>query len=570
MINSRIFVLIIAMTVILHSGLFAFTPPTDSARIKANEGKIISKIYINNIDVAGPSIQDGNEWQPDIFGEIGNALHFRTQTWVIKNILLFKEGDKLDPQAIDDSERLLRKSGYFYDARISIEKAEGNGKVNVNVKTKDKWTLDPQLSYSPKNKNGYLGLKDNNFLGIGHSAGITITHDEDKYIGWGGQFDYTMHNIKGSFVDASLNIASNNKSNLFGLNLSRTFFATSTRWAGGLNFTWKHDDLRFIDINKSITLIPHSFDAQDLWVGRSFPVLFGSQQFKRNSSFILSGRYYRKHYRIRPKVFPDSNQIFENHRLYLASFGLINREFYKSYYVDEFGVTEDIPVGGMAAFTTGSDSREFSNRWYYGMQLIYSVRAENMGYFSGNFELGGFRYANSWEQNTIRIGVLYHSPLLLKDKWKGRIFIQNNYILGFNRFDAEQIYLDRASGMPGFNELAIPGQKRNVLDLEMRVFTPYTILGFVIGGIVFADYGLIAGADQNLLSSRVYQGYGFGFRTQNQSISKTNFELAMVYNPYNPASGAGRIEITFSATFALGKRDFNFDEPQVIKFSDDQ
>jgi len=568
MINSRMFVLIIATTVILHSGLFAFSSSTDSANIKANGGKIINKIYINNIDVAGPSIQDGNDWHPDIFGEIGNAFHIRTRSWVIKNILLFKEGEKLDPQAIDDSERLLRKSGYFYDARITVVNAEG--KVNVQVKTKDKWTLDPQLSYSPKNKNGYLGLKDNNFLGIGHSAGITITHDEDKYIGWGGEFDYTMHNIKGTFVDASLNIASNNKSNLFGIGLSRTFFTTSTKWAGGLNFTWQHDDLRFIDGNKSIILIPHSYDSQDLWVGRSFPVLFGSQQFKRNSSFILSGRYYRKHYRIRPPVFPDSNRIFENHRLYLASFGLLNREFYKSYYVNEFGVTEDIPTGGMASFTTGSDSREFSNRWYYGLRLLYSTRVENIGYLSGNFELGGFRYSNNWEQNTIKLGFIYHSPLLYKDQWKGRLFIQNNYILGFNRYDGEQIYLDRASGMPGFNELAIPGLKRNVLDLEMRIFTPYSILGFVIGGIAFADYGLIAGADQNLLSSRVYQGYGFGFRTQNQSISKTNFELAVVYNPYNPTSGAGMTEITFTAAFVLGSRDFNFDEPQVLKFSDDQ
>ncbi len=570
MINSRNSVLTITIAVILHSGLFAFSQPTDSAKIKANDGKIINKIYISNIDVAGPSIEDGNDWQPDIFGEIGNALHIKTKNWVIKNILLFEEGQKLDPQTIDDSERLLRQSGYFYDARITVEKAEREGQVNVHVKTKDKWTLDPQLSYSPKNKNGYLGLKDKNFLGIGHSADITITHDEDKYIGWGGEFDYTMHNIKGSFVDAYLNVASNNKSNLFGLGLSRSFFTTSTEWAGGLNFVWQHDDLRFIDASKSITLIPHSYDSQDLWVGRSFPVLFGSPQFKRNSSFILSGRYYRKHFRIRPPVFPDSNQIFENHRLYLASFGLINREFYKTYFVNEFGVTEDIPLGGMAAFTTGSDSREFSNRWYFGMQLLYSTSIENLGYFSGNFELGGFRYSHNWEQNTIKLGFLYHSPLLYKYKWKGRFFLENNYILGFNRFDGEQIYLDRASGLPGFKELAIPGLKRNVLNLEMRIFTPYTILGFVIGGIAFADYGLIAGADKNLLSSRVYQGYGFGFRTQNQSISKTNFELAVIYNPYNPASGAGRTEITFSATFALGKRDFNFDEPRVIKYSDDQ
>jgi hypothetical protein len=549
--------------------LFAFGGPPDSTKIKSNYGKNIKHILINSIDVSGPSIEDGKDWHPDIFGKIGNALHIKTKPWVIKNILLFKAGQRLDLQTIDDSERLLRQSGYFYDARIYFRDSTEHGDVNVEVNTKDKWTLNPQISYNPKNRNGYLGLRDRNFLGIGHVVGVTVNYDENTYIGWGGQFDYTINNIKGSFVNASLNLASNNKSNLFDISFDRSFFTARTKWAGGLGFSWQHDDLRFIDADKSIRLIPHSFDAQDLWAGRSFSIWFGPEYFRRNSSIILSGRYYRKHYSIRPVVLPDSNKIFENHRLYLASFGLIYKEFYKSYFVNGFGVTEDIPVGGMIALTTGSDEREFYSRWYYGMQFVYSTRIHQDGYLSGNFEVGGFRYSNQWEQNIIKLDLIYHSRLIYNDKWKARFFLQNNYILGFNRFEGEQVYLDRKTGMPGFNEFATSGVKRNVLDLEIRLFTPYDVLGFVIGGIVFADYGLISGANQNLLSSRIYQGYGTGFRTKNESISNTNFELALVYNPYNPLSGKGSTGIIFSATFALGTRDFNFDEPEIIKFLDE-
>ncbi len=387
MIKTRKAVLTIFLLCVLHFSSFAFTVSTDSIRVKASEGKTIKNIFINNIDVSGPSINDGQNWKPDILGKIGNALHSKTKTWVIKNILLFKEGDKLDPQSIEDSERLLRQSGYFYDAAIKLQSTEETGNVDVYVSTKDKWTLDPQISYSPKRKSGYLGLKDKNFMGIGHSAGLLITHDEDSYIGWGGKFDYTINNIKGSFVNASLNLASNNKSNLFQVSLNRSFFTTCTKWAGGLDFTWQHDDLRFIDDSKKITLIPHSYDSQDLWIGRSFMLPFVPQPVRKSSSFIVSGRYFRKHYRIRPKVTADSNKIFENHRLYLASLGAISRKFYKAYYVSEFGVTEDIPVGGMIALTTGSDSREFYNRWYYGAQLVYSAQINHFGYISGNFEL---------------------------------------------------------------------------------------------------------------------------------------------------------------------------------------
>ena len=471
--------------------------------------------------------------------------------------------------SVNESERLLRKTGYFYDVRIKVENSDEPDKVNLRVITKDKWTLNPQLSYNLKNKNAYLGFKDKNFLGIGHTAEINVTHNEDSYIGWGAKAGYAITNIKGSFVDASVNLESNHKSNLLQLGLSRPFFTVNTKWAGGLGFTWQHDDFRFIDVNNTIKLIPNSYESQDLWIGRSFPVWFGPEDFRNNSSFILSGRYFRKHYRLRPEVLPDSNRIFENNRLYIFSFGAIYRQYYKSYFVDNFGVTEDIPVGSLISITTGSDDREFYNRWYYGMQIIYSTQFSTTGYFSGNFELGGYRYQNKWEQNSIKFNFIYHSPLIYKNDWKARFFLQNDYILGFNRFEGEQLYLDRTSGMPGFKDIVLPGTKRNVLNLEMRIFSPYTILGFVIGGIAFTDFGLIAGPDANLLQSRLYQSYGFGLRTQNESISETKFELAVVNNPYNPSYGRGNTEIIFSASFILGSRDFNFDEPKTINFTNE-
>jgi hypothetical protein len=103
----------------------------------------------------------------------------------------------------------------------------------------------------------------------------------------------------------------------------------------------------------------------------------------------------------------------------------------------------------------------------------------------------------------------------------------------------------------------------------LRIFSPYTVLGFVIGGITFANYGLISGTNKNILASRLYQAYGFGLRTQNESISETNFELALVYNPYNPTNGSANTEIIFSASFVLGSRDFNFDKPKTIQYTND-
>lgn len=546
----------------------ALPDSTSSNNSFKNDGETIKNIYIDNIDVSGPSLEDGNEWTQGIFGKVGNALHIKTKIWVIQNILLFKTGEKLDTWKINESERLLRKAGYFYDAKIRIENSDEKGKVDIRVVTKDKWTLNPQISYSPKNSNGYLGFKDKNFLGLGQTAELNITNDSDPYIRWGGQSGYTISNIKGSYVNAAMKIESNHKSNMLQLSLNRSFYTINTRWIGGLNFAWQHNDFRFINNKNKIGLIPFSYDSEDLWIGRSFSLWFGPEEFRNNSSLIISGRYFRKHFRLRPTVLPDSNRIFEDSRLYIFSLGAIHRQYFKSFYVDDFGVTEDIPVGGLISVTTGSDEREFYNRWYYGMQIIYSTQLNTEGYFSWNFEIGGFRYQDKWEQSAIKFKFNYHSPLFYKKNWKARFFLQNNFVSGSNRFEGEQIYLDHTKGMPGFNELVLPGTKRNVLNLEMRIFSPYSVLGFILGGIAFADYGLISEPGTNLLSSHLYQGYGLGLRTQNESISETKFELAVVYNPFNPSYGKGGTEIVFSASFALGSSDFNFDEPKTINFLD--
>jgi outer membrane protein assembly factor BamA len=568
MIKSPEFVLIFLVLFFLQFNPPVFGIPPDSTKDAEPNKTIIKNLTIDRIDVAGPSLFDGKDWQPDFFGEAGNFLHVKTRLWVVQNILLFKKGEAIDQQKIDESERLLRKSGYFRDARIEIKPGSSSSPSDVRVVTKDKWTLSPQLSYSAKNKNGYIGIKDINLIGLGHSFESVATYDEDKNIGWGGRFGYSINNIKGSYVDALLKIETNHNGNSFRLNLSRPFFTNTTQWAGGMDFNWRYDNRRFVDRNDTIKFIPTSFDSQDLWLGRSFPVWFGSNEFKNNSRFIISGKYFKQHYKIRPKVLPDSNQVFQNDRLYLFSSGIINRQFYKSYFVDGFGVTEDIPVGSLFSVTTGSDDREFYNRWYFGMQFIYSQNIGNVGYFAGNFELGGFTYKRKWEQNTFRFDLNYHSPILYRKNWKARIFLQNNFVIGTNRFEGEQLFLNRSSGMPGIDDYSLTGIKRNVFNIEARIFSPYSLLGFVLGGIVFADYGMISG-EGSLFNCRLYQAYGFGIRTQNESISRTSFEMALVYNPFNPASSHGSLGLVFSASFALGSWYFNFDEPQTVKFSDE-
>ena len=531
------------------------------------EGKTIRRVKIKILNVSGPALDGNKDYNINWFGNIANSLHYKTREWVIREKLLFKEGGKLNSGELAESERLLRTSNLFLDARIKVLPVENStDKVDIEVITKDRWTLTYLASYNADEKNGYLGLRDDNLLGLGHRMDAALTHDQDETIGWGGIVKYYASNVRGSYIDVSGKIEANKKYDIQSVSINRPFITIETNWAGGLELLWENNYLEFIDEQKKLTSIPFSTNKQDIWVGRSFPINFGPPALRNKSRIIVSGGITRESHPERPEVSPFSNRIFENSTINLLNFGIINRRYYKDKYIDGFGITEDIPVGGILSMTGGYEDRELSNRWYSGMELIYSRRFERTGYFSGRFGTGGFRNINRWEQNIYNFNLIYHSTLFSRKDWKYRFFAEADFSFGFNRLNGEQIFLSTSSGLRGIEKLTLGGTRRAVLNLETRIFSPFSILGFVLGGNLFTDFGMITSRNENLFRSRFYQAYGIGIRTKNESIVTAKFDISLVFNPFNPGNNGARFTVLFSGSVALGFRNFGFTKPSVEDF----
>ncbi|WP_350636105.1 POTRA domain-containing protein, partial [Pseudoalteromonas sp. GW168-MNA-CIBAN-0100] len=98
----------------------------------------------SNAKIANITLQQLNVFNTELEAEnnalfrFANRAHIQTEPEVIKSILLFESGDNFDPKKLAESERLLRKQNYLYDAQvIATENCEGN--VNVTVVTRDLW-----------------------------------------------------------------------------------------------------------------------------------------------------------------------------------------------------------------------------------------------------------------------------------------------------------------------------------------------------------------------------------------------------------------------------------------------
>jgi hypothetical protein len=77
-------------------------------------GAIIGEIRISADDVFNLDDPAENNW---LF-RFANRVHIQTRPEVIRNQLLFKSGEKLSAQRVQESERLLRGNRYLYEAHI--------------------------------------------------------------------------------------------------------------------------------------------------------------------------------------------------------------------------------------------------------------------------------------------------------------------------------------------------------------------------------------------------------------------------------------------------------------------
>ncbi|MDO8550658.1 MAG: hypothetical protein Q7S39_10990 [Ignavibacteria bacterium] len=529
------------------------------------EGKIIRNIIIKNLNVAESFDEKKNYADTSWFKNFTNSLHYKTRDWVVREKLLFEKGDKVDFRNLYESERLLRSTNLFLEVRINVYPIQSSrDEVDVEVITKDRWTLTYLAKYDPGHESGYFGLKDNNLIGLGHSADAVVTYNNDPSVGWGGRFRYTAPNFKGSYIDAGLKIEGNKKFSVKSLSLTRPFITYTKEWIGGIELKWEQNTIEIRDTSNTIVSRSLSRKSQDLWVGKAFPLNIENDLFKRNSNLITSVRVFSLNHTERP-FDPFQYRIFENSTLLLFGAGVISRSYYKDRFVEDFGITEDIPVGGSVSLSTGPEKRELSNRWYIGLETIYSDWFDEYGYFSGRLGFGTFKN-NSWEQNTFNLNLLYHSYLYRWKIWTYRLFARYDLLLGYNRISGEKTYLYSRTGLRGIDREIPEGTKKMVINTEARIFSPYTLLGFVIGGIAFVDFGLIADADRSFFSSRFYQAYGAGLRVKNESIINAAFELVFIFNPYHPQNKSAGFSVLLSTNFAIGIREIGYSKPFVEPF----
>jgi outer membrane protein assembly factor BamA len=192
-------------------------------------GAVIGDIRIDNRNIF--DLDDPRE--DGLLYRLANALHVRTRPGLLLRSLLFKSGERLSARLIEESERLLRADHNIYDVRIRPV-AYRDGVVDIEVMTRDTWTLDPAIKLSREGgvNTGGIGLKESNFLGTGLAIGYTHESEVDRS---GSEFSIGHPNLFGSWTGFEYNYGNLSDGRRESFRLERPFYALDARWAAGLS-----------------------------------------------------------------------------------------------------------------------------------------------------------------------------------------------------------------------------------------------------------------------------------------------------------------------------------------------
>lgn len=203
--------------------------PTLSALEAA--GATIGEIRVSALDIFDTSEPGEDRW---LF-RLANRLHAATRPSVIRRALLFRPGERVSVQKIEETERVLRANRYLYDVQIRPV-AVRDGVVDIEVATRDTWTLDLGLSASRQGGATSRGLEltDYNLLGTGVTLGIGRSRDVDRT---SNVFRFENARAFGTLASVSLTHAANSDGRSDAWSVARPFYRLDARWAAGVEAT---------------------------------------------------------------------------------------------------------------------------------------------------------------------------------------------------------------------------------------------------------------------------------------------------------------------------------------------
>ncbi|MGI4866375.1 MAG: hypothetical protein ACRYFZ_20785 [Janthinobacterium lividum] len=535
--------------------------------------KIVRHIIITPYDAFGYSLNDSLR-QPRTFVEkTGNAIHVRTARSRIRQLLLFRQGEPLLPQALAESERLLRQTDELFDARVLVnEQTATRDSVDILVNTTDVFSINAGFDLRSATE-AIVSAGDRNFLGLGHQFDNRYQYGRDLSQTWGyeGNYQVPFRN----FIYARGRYFNEYESHSGGVSVQRDFYSPSARWAGALSLD--AFNLRFVlprdappPEGQQPDVRIRSFTSQSLWVGRALRLRSYDLGYENPGRLIIAASVLHEDHTTNPANIPDDR----TRTLYLGTVGFSVRRYYKDKYLFGFGRTEDVPAGTLLSLTAGVEANPVGARRYLDAKVATAGYSVRQGYLYGSLDFGTFQRVadGGWEQGLLTGQMLYFTRRYRVGNYQSRHLLNARLAAGFNRYPAE-VLLSSVGGVGGAvrgfqPEGQVLATSRFITSYEGTVYTPLSLLGFRMAVLAFADVAFVnqaIGGGSPFGSQAPYTGFGIGFRFRNELTVLRTFQLLLGYYPRGQLTPNG-LRLFETSRDSYQFNDFSFGQPSVVRY----
>jgi outer membrane protein assembly factor BamA len=226
-------------------------------------GARIGAIGVDTHNIFDP----GDPRERNFLFRAANALHVKTQPWLIRRLLLFHSGDRVRLRLIEETERLIRLNSTVYDVEIRPVRYQ-DGVVDVEVRTRDTWTLQPGVKFRREGgvTSDSFTLKETNLAGTGTTAGIERSASVDRT---GTALQLSHDHLFDGWTSMAVQRARYNDGSSESFSVDRPFYALETTWAAGAS-AQKFDRLDSIyQSGNNVAQYRHRQDAAEVHGGWS-------------------------------------------------------------------------------------------------------------------------------------------------------------------------------------------------------------------------------------------------------------------------------------------------------------
>ncbi len=460
-----------------------------AARVAAGlppaDGKTVREVHVVTQDI----FDLGKPGENKRLFRWADKLHVVTRPDVIERQILLKPGDEYSAQEAAESERILRKNRYLYDAQIhAVPVPAGHGadpgQVDLEVLTRDVWTLQGGVSFhrSGGANSTRFEIQDVNFLGTG--KGISLSHDSsvDRT---SNLFSYSDPSLFGTHSRLQVDYADNSDGSLESFTLERPFYSLDTRWALGLQVSSEDRVDPLYDRGHVADRFQHREDVVGVYAGIS-PGLSDRHTHRWLAGFTLDRDRFAD-----ALGFAASQQLPADRTLAYpwVSYDYLQDGYFTSRDLDRIQRTEDVNTGRQFHLRLGYSS----TAWGGTLDRVIVDTSASLGWKPTPRQLvlasvqGGSRLSGSVAENLLVGGsVKYY----LRDFGDNLFYAGVSADVAHNLDHERQVLLGGDNGLRGYPLRYLQGDHRFLFTLEQRFFSDREFFHLLhLGAAAFFDAG---------------------------------------------------------------------------------